>query len=108
MSDLSSNDILDTFKHTNAHDANRLGSTPEDWESIIDFEMKTSKKDLSLEESDDNQSSNNNRLQAEQDSMEKKDNSMHIEDEIELSAMSTEAAPDEGNNDQHLIRDNVS
>ena len=41
MFDLSSNDILDTLEHTNAHDAIRVDSTPEDWESIIDFETKT-------------------------------------------------------------------
>jgi hypothetical protein len=97
MSDLSSNDILDTFEHTNAHDANRVASTPEDWESIIDFEMKNSKEDSSLEESNENQGPHNNRPQAEQDSMEKNDDSMHIEDETDLSAVSTDAVPDEGN-----------
>jgi hypothetical protein len=98
MSDLSSNDILDTFDHTNAHDANRVDSTPEDWESIIDFEMKNSKEDSSLKESNENQCSLNNRPQAEQDSLDKNDNSMNIEDETDLSATSTEAAPDESNN----------
>jgi hypothetical protein len=98
MSNVSSNDILDTFENTNAHDANRVDSSPEDWESITDFEMKNSKEDSILEESSENQSSLNNRPQAEQDSMEKNDDSMNIEVETDLSAVSTEAAPDESNN----------
>jgi hypothetical protein len=83
----------------NAHDANRVDSTPEDWESIIDFEMKIiNKEDSSLEESNENERSLNNRLQAEQDLMEKNSCSMDIEDETDFSAIRTEAAPDEGNN----------
>ncbi len=43
MSDLSSNETLDPLENTtsnDAHDANVVDNTPEDWESIIDFEMK--------------------------------------------------------------------
>ncbi len=60
--------------------------------------MKTSKEDSSLEESNENERSLSNRLQAEQDLMEKNSSSMDIEEEIDFSAISTEAAPDEGNN----------
>jgi hypothetical protein len=102
MSDLSSNDTLDPLEHTNAHDANRVDTTPEDWESITDFEMKNNKEDSSLKESNENERSLNNRLQAEQDHMEKNSGSMDIENETALSTISTEAVPDEGNNAMEL------
>jgi hypothetical protein len=97
MSDLSSNDILDTLEHTNAHDAIRVDSTPEDWESIIDFETKNNMDGSSIEESNENESSLNNQPKAEQDPMEKSDGSMHVEVEDDLKSRSTQAAPDEGN-----------
>jgi hypothetical protein len=102
MSDLSSNDILDTLEHTNAHDAIRVDSTPEDWESIIDFETKNNMDGSSMEESNENESSLNNRPKAEQDLMEKSDDSMHVEVEDDLKSRSTQAAPDEGNGTMEL------
>jgi hypothetical protein len=84
MSDLSSNDILDKLEHTNAHDAIREDSTPQDWESIIDFETKNNMEGSNIEESNENESSLNNRPKAEQDPMEKSDDSMHIEGENDL------------------------
>jgi hypothetical protein len=102
MSDLSSNDILDTLEHTNAHDAIRVDSTPEDWESIIDFETKNTMDETSIEESSENESSLTNRPKAEQDSMEKSDGSMHVEVEDDLKSRSTQAAPDEGNGTMEL------
>ncbi len=44
MSDLSSNETLEPLENTNSNDAHVVDNTPEDWESIIDFEMKTGKK----------------------------------------------------------------
>ncbi len=49
MSDLSSDNILDSLVNTNAtnaHEANVEDHTPEDWESLIDFEMKMSEVQL--------------------------------------------------------------
>ncbi len=51
MSDLSSNDTLDPLENTtsnDAHNANVVDNTPEDWESIIDFDMKNSKEDVTM------------------------------------------------------------
>jgi hypothetical protein len=51
MSDLSSNDTLDPLENTtpnDARDANIADNTPEDWESIIDFEMKNGKEDVTM------------------------------------------------------------
>jgi hypothetical protein len=102
MSDLSSNDILDTLEHTNAHDAIRVDSTSEDWESIIDFETKNNMDGSSIEESNENESSINNRQKAKQDPMEKSDDSMHVEVEDDPKSRSTQAAPDEGNDAMEL------
>ena len=102
MSDLSSNDILDTLEHTNAQDANRVDSTPEDWESIIDFETRNNMDESSMEESNENESSLNNRPKAEQDRTEKSDGSMHVEVEDDLKSGITQAAPDEGNGAMEL------
>jgi hypothetical protein len=102
MSDLSSNDILDTLEHTNAHDAIRVDSTPEDWESIIDFETRNNMDESSMEESNENESSLNNRPKAEQDRTEKSDGSIHVEVEDDLKSGITQAAPDEGNGAMEL------
>jgi hypothetical protein len=102
MSDLSSNDILYTLEHTNAHDAIRVDSDPEDWESIIDFETKNNMDGSSMVESNENESSLYNRSKAEQDPMEKSDVSMHVEVEDDLKTRSTQAAPDEGNGTMEL------
>jgi hypothetical protein len=65
MSDLSSNETLEPLKNTNSNDAHDANS--EDWESIIDFEMKNGKEDANMEGSNENELSFDNRLQAEQD-----------------------------------------
>ncbi len=74
MSDLSSNETLDPLENTTSndvHDANVVDNTPEDWESIIDFEMKNSKEDVTMESSQENDLSLANRLQAEEDNLQK-------------------------------------
>ena len=106
MSDLSSNDILDTLEHTNTHDAIKVDSTPEDWESIIDFETKNNTDESSIEESNENENSHNNRPKAEQDRTEKSDGSMHVEVEDDLKSGITQAAPDEGNGAMELETEN--
>ena len=51
MSDLSSNetlDPLDNITSNNAQVANTVDNVPEDWEDIIDFEMKNGKDDITM------------------------------------------------------------
>ena len=74
MSDLSSNDTLDPLENTtpnDARDANVVDNTPEDWESIIDFEMKNGKEDITMGSSQENDTSLANRLQADEDNLQK-------------------------------------
>ena len=57
MSDLSSNETLDPLENntsTDAHVATLVDNTPEDWEDIIDFEMKNDKEDITMESSQEN------------------------------------------------------
>ena len=81
MSDLSSNetlDPLDNITSNNAQVANTVDNVPEDWEDIIDFEMKNGKEDSTMESSQENDLSLANQLQAEEDTLQK-DESMVIE-----------------------------
>ena len=81
MSDLSSNetlDPLDNITSNNAQVANTVDNVPEDWEDIIDFEMKNGKEDTTMESSQENDLSLANQLQAEEDTLQK-DESMVIE-----------------------------
>jgi hypothetical protein len=56
----------------------------------------------SIEESNENENSHNNRPKAEQDPMEKSDDTMHVEVEDDLKSRTTQAAPDEGNGAMEL------
>jgi hypothetical protein len=81
MSDLSSNETLDPLENTtsnNAQVANVVDNIPEDWESIIDFEMKNGKDDITMESSQENDLTLANQLQAEKDALQK-DESIVIE-----------------------------
>ena len=49
MSDLSSNDTLEPLTSPTAQEANIVDNIPEDWESVIDFEMKENEKLSNLE-----------------------------------------------------------
>ncbi len=93
MSDLSLNDTLDPLENTNTN------TNIEDWESVIDFEMKNNEEDSNLEGSNEHELVLGNRLQAEQESLGKEDGvSMEIENETSLGMDSTGAAHDESNN----------
>jgi hypothetical protein len=102
MSDLSSNETLDPLENTtsnDAHDANVVDNTPEDWESIIDFEMKIGKEDVTMESSKENDLSLANRLQAEEDNLQKdEDDAIETDKEIIPDINNTGAAHDENNN----------
>ena len=79
MSDLSSNETLDPLEITtsnNAQVANVVDNIPEDWESIIDFEMKNGngKDDITMESSQENDFTLANQLQAEEDALQKGEN----------------------------------
>ena len=81
MSDLSSNETLDPLENitsNNAQVANVVDNIPEDWESIIDFEMKNGKDDITMESSQENDITLANQLQAEEDALQK-DESIVIE-----------------------------
>ena len=102
MSDLSSNDTLDTLENTisnDAHDANVVDNTPEDWESIIDFDMKNGKEDVTMGSSQENDLSLANRLRAEESNLQKgEDGAIEIDKESIPDLDSTGAAHDENNN----------
>ncbi len=101
MSDLSSNETLDPLENntsTYAHVANIVDNTPEDWESIIDFEMKNDKEDVTMESSQENDLSLANRLQAEEDNLQKDEDTVIETDKgITPDANHTGAAQDECN-----------
>ena len=61
-----------------------------------------------MEESNENESSLNNRPKAEQDLTEKSDGSMHVEVEDDLKSGITQAAPDEGNGAMELEIENTN
>ncbi len=102
MSDLSSNDTLDPHEKTtpnDARDANVVDNTPEDWESIIDFEMKNGKEDVTMGSSQENGVSLANRLQAEEENLQKgEDGAIEIDKESISDLDNTGAAHDEYNN----------
>jgi hypothetical protein len=103
MSDLiSSNETLDPFENTtsnDAHDANVVDNTPEDWESIIDYEMKNGKEDVTMESSQENDLSLANRLQAEEDNLQKdEDSAIETDKETTPDVNNNGEAHDENNN----------
>ena len=102
MSDLSSNETLDPLENntsTYAHVATLVDNTPEDWEDIVDFEMKNDKEDVTMESSQENDLALANRLQAEEDTLQK-DGSIVIETDKQATpdADNTGAAHNESNN----------
>ena len=105
MSDLSSNetlDPLDNITSNNAQVANTVDNVPEDWEDIIDFEMKNGKEDTTMESSQENDLSLANQLQAEEDTLQK-DESMVIETNKQTpDANSTVAAHGESDNEMAI------
>ncbi len=102
MSDLSSNDTLDPLENTppnDARDANVVDNTPEDWESIIDFEMKNGKEDVTMGSSQENDILLANRLQAEEENLQKgEDGAIEIDKESIPDLDNTGATHDENNN----------
>jgi hypothetical protein len=102
MSDLSSNETLDPLENTasnDAYDANVVDNTPEDWESIIDFEMKNGKEDVTMESSKENDLSLANRLQAKEDNLQKgEDIAIETNNETTPVVNNTGAAHIENNN----------
>ena len=106
MSDLSSNetlDPLDNITSNNAQVANTVDNVPEDWEDIIDFEMKNGKEDTTMESSQENDVSLANQLQAEEDALQK-DESMVMETNKQTTpdANSTVAAHGESDNEMAI------
>jgi hypothetical protein len=112
MSDLSSNDTLDPLENTtsnDAHDANVVDNTPEDWESIIDFDMKNGKEDVTMESSQENNVSLADRLQAEEDNLQKReDDAIEIDKESIPNVDNTGAAHDENNNSMTIEETSTS
>ena len=102
MSDLSSNEALNPLENTtsnDAHDANVVDNTPEDWKSIIDFDMKNGKEDVTMGSSQENDVSLANRLQAEEENLQKgEDGAIEIDKESISDLDNTGAAHDENNN----------
>jgi hypothetical protein len=98
MSDLSSNDTLDPLENTtsnDAHDANVVDNTPEDWESIIDFNMKNGKENVTMGSSQENDVSLANRPQAEEENPQKgEDGAIEIDKESIPDLDNTGAAHD--------------
>ena len=102
MSDLSSNDTLDPLDSTTpneARDANIVDNTPDDWESIIDFDMKNGKEDVNMGSSQENDTSLANRLQAEEDNLKKDEiGAIEIDQESSTEPDNTEMTHDDINN----------
>jgi hypothetical protein len=96
MSDLSLNDTLDPLESTNTHEANVEDNTPEDWESVIDFEMKNNEGDSNLENANQHELA---LMPNEPENPEKEESiPMEVENETSLGGESTEAAHEESDN----------
>jgi hypothetical protein len=106
MSDLSSIDTLDPLKSLNAQEASIEDNIPEDWESVIDFEMKNDEKLLNLEDTnllDSAQSPNEQGNPGKEEGI-----PMEMETETSREEKSTEAAHNESNNAMELEKNTIN
>ena len=111
MSDLSSNDTLEPLTSPTAQEANIVDNIPEDWESVIDFEMKENEKLSNLETTTLPDSNRPDSAQSpnKQGNLEKEEGTpMEMESETSPKEKSTEAAHDESSNAMELEKSTIN
>ena len=111
MSDLSSNDTLEPLTSPTAQEANIVDNIPEDWETVIDFEMKENEKLSNLETTTLPDSNRPDSAQSpnKQGNLEKEEGTpMEMESETSPKEKSTEAAHDESSNAMELEKSTIN